>query len=75
MIPASVICSEPHYILISIDIIAELPLAAGPAGEASILIKACSSFFMVMASECLAGACALRATPGNIRDITFSFMA
>ena len=32
------------------NFIAELPLAVRPAGEASIPIKACPSFFMVMAS-------------------------
>ena len=32
------------------QIIVELPLAVRPAGVAPILIKACPSFFMVMAS-------------------------
>ena len=51
MLPTAKANGLAYYNSCCIRIIAELPLAVRPAGGDSILIKACPSFFMVMASE------------------------
>ena len=62
--------------LVFMTFVADLPLAVRPAGEASKVIKACPSFFIVMASGMpRAYVLYARTTSRNIRDMTFSFVA